>query len=257
MHQLTGKDRLIVALDVPTADEALALVDKLPNVSFFKLGWELFVSGQLPWLIEKLGKTTDFFVDLKVPGDIGNTIHAVMNVCLRHERVRFLTLSRDVPAQSIGAARRARGARRDPQLLTVPYLSSLDAKDYPLVPDSGAHANLDDYIVARTTAALEAGCDGVIASGEAIRLLRNAYPAIPIVSPGIRPAGASANDHKRHATPRQAIEYGASHLVVGRPIRNAPNPRDAAQRIIDEITAALDAGGSSAGRTVREARPIC
>lgn len=250
MRQLTDKDRLIVALDVPTADEALALVDKLPNVSFFKLGWELFVSGQLPWLLEKLGETTDFFVDLKVPGDIGNTIRAVMNVCLRHERVRFLTLSRDVPAQSIEAACRARGSRRNPQLLTVPYLSSLDAKDYPLVHNSGAHANLDDYIMVRATTALEAGCDGVIASGEAIRLLRNAYPDIPIVSPGIRPAGATADDHKRHTTPRQAIEYGATHLVVGRPIRNAPNPRDAAQRIIDEISSALDTGGSSAGRVV-------
>src|ERR1700682_4920611 len=115
---LKGKDRLIVALDVPTVDEALTIVEQLDNVSFFKVGLQLFITGGLPTLLQSL-KQKQVFVDLKVPGDIANTISAVVNLCV-DMKVRFLTLSESMPPPAIRSARDARDARQseDPKLLT-------------------------------------------------------------------------------------------------------------------------------------------
>jgi orotidine-5'-phosphate decarboxylase len=238
--QLTGKDRLIVALDVPTADEALQAVARLDNVSFFKVGLQLFVTGGVPALLQSL-RHKQVFVDLKLPGDISNTIAAVVDFCVT-AGVRLLTFSESMPAPIIAAARAARDARRSehPKFLTVPYLSSLDAGDLRAV--AGDETDVNAYIVRRARAALHAGCDGVIASGDAIRACREAFPPPTlIVSPGIRPAGAAADDQKRHTTPADAIRLGADYLVVGRPILRDADPRSAAGRIIAEIDAALDA----------------
>ncbi len=237
MGDMTGRERLIVPLDVPTTQEALDLVERLePDVTFYKIGWQLFMTGDLRHLLERL-RGRNVFVDLKLPGDIGNTIRSVIEACVRMD-VRFLTLSDFVPKAAIASARAARGGGEWPKLLTVPYLSSLDASDL------GRGAGADDlgrHILSRAAAALAAGCDGVIASGEAIGLLRQAHGAeVILVSPGIRPAGAPADDHKRHTTPAQAIELGADYLVVGRPIRSAKDPRTAARSIIDEIDRALE-----------------
>jgi len=236
---LRGKDRLIVALDVPTVDEALRLVDTLDNVSFFKIGLQLFLTGGLPRLLQSLSQK-QVFVDLKVPGDIANTIAAVVDVCVTGN-VTFLTLSESMPPPAIKAAtmaRQARGSER-PKFLTVPYLSSLDASDLPLV--ASGERDLDHVILKRGRAAIEAGCDGLIVSGQAIGLCRAAFPRPTIiVSPGIRLAGATSDDHKRHCTPAEAIRLGADYLVVGRPIRSAPDPREAARGIITEIDQTLD-----------------
>jgi orotidine-5'-phosphate decarboxylase len=134
----------------------------------------------------------------------------------------------------------AREARQSalPRFLIVPYLSSLDAGDLPGVVTG--ESGLETYILRCAHDALQAGCDGIIASGEAIRFCRAAFPRPTlIVSPGIRPRGASANDHKRQTTPAEAIRLGADYLVVGRPILKDPDPRAAAERIIAEIDAAL------------------
>lgn len=235
---MTGKDRLIVALDVSTVDEALRVVDELDTVSFFKVGLQLFITGGMPALLQRLRGNKRVFVDLKVPGDISNTVAAVINMCVDHD-VTFLTLSESMPLPAIAAATAARTARQTdrPKLLTVPFLSSLDAGDLPAV--SGGENDLDTYILAKARAALEGGCDGVIASGPAIQLCRRAFPRpVLIVSPGIRPPGASTDDHKRHTSPADAIRFGADYLVVGRPILKAPDPREAARRIIDEIDSA-------------------
>lgn len=246
MEQLTGKDRLIVALDVPTVDEALRVVEQLDNVSFFKIGLQLFMTGGLLTLLQRL-RNKRVFVDLKVPGDIANTIKAVIDVCVENH-VTFLTLSESMPLPSIAAAKAARTAQHSeaPKLLTVPFLSSLDAADLPAI--SGGERNLETYILGRARAALEAGCDGVIASGQAIQVCRQAFagPTL-IVSPGIRPAGATTDDHKRHTTPAEAIRLGADYLVVGRPILRDPDPRAAARRIIGEIDGALEGGGPARG----------
>jgi orotidine-5'-phosphate decarboxylase len=235
--ELRGKDRLIVALDVPTSDEALRSVEQLDNVSFFKVGWQLFMTGDLMRILERLhGKNV--FVDLKVPGDIGNTIRAVVDACVRLN-VTFLTLSESVPVSTIEAAKQARGQHAHPKFLTVPFLSNLDESDLRGVA-SATDLTLDEYILARASAALRTGCDGVIASGDAIRLCRGRFgESVVIVSPGIRPAGASADDHKRHTTPTEAIRLGADYLVVGRPILKHPNPHQAADEIIAEIDRAL------------------
>jgi orotidine-5'-phosphate decarboxylase len=248
VEQLTGKDRLIVALDVPSVDEALRTVERLDNVSFFKIGLQLFLTGGLPLLLQTLRNTKRTFVDLKVPGDIGNTVAAVIDLCVENN-VTFLTLSESMPLPAVAAAKAARTARHSdvPKLLTVPFLSSLDASDLPAM--SGGERDLETYILGRAHAAIGAGCDGVIASGQAIQVCRRAFaqPTL-IVSPGIRPAGASTDDHKRHTTPAEAIRLGADYLVVGRPILKDPDPREAARRIIAEIDGALVGGG--AGRSM-------
>jgi len=230
---LTGKDRIIVALDVPTVDEALASVERLDNISFFKVGLQLFMTGGLPDLLHAL-RTRRVFVDLKLPGDISNTIAAVIDACVSMH-VELLTLSESMPLPAIRAARAARAARNSahPKFLTVPVLSSLDASDLPA--GAGGENGVETVIVKRAQAALDAGCDGIIASGDAIQVCRRAFPSTLIVSPGIRPSGASTDDHKRHTTPAEAIRLGADYLVIGRPILKAPEPRAAAQRIIEEI----------------------
>jgi orotidine-5'-phosphate decarboxylase len=207
------------------------------TVGFFKIGWQLFMSGELRSLLHQL-EAMRVFVDLKVPGDIGNTIRAVVGGCVAAGNVEMLTLSDSVPGAAIRSATEARGSSPYPKLLTVPLLSSLDASD--VLPASGSKG-LDDYILGRADRALRAGCDGLIASGQAIELLRRRYPSrsVLIVSPGIRPAGSASDDHKRLATPAEAIRMGADYLVVGRPIRSAPDPERAARMIIDEIDRAL------------------
>jgi orotidine-5'-phosphate decarboxylase len=236
--RIPAAERLIVALDVPTVDAALRAVEQLDNVSFFKVGLQLFLTGGLPTLLQSLrGKRV--FVDLKVPGDISNTIGAVIDLCIDHG-VTFLTLSESMPRAAIRAAAAARNTRdrAEPKLLTVPYLSSLGADD--LAETIGAGDDLETYVVTRAKAAIDAGCDGVIASGQAIHWCRTAFPhPTLIVSPGIRPVGATSDDQKRHTTPAEAIRLGADYLVVGRPILRAADPRDAAERVIREIDAAL------------------
>jgi orotidine-5'-phosphate decarboxylase len=240
MHALTdlrAQDRLIVALDVPSVDEALRAVERLPNVSFFKIGYQLFVTGGVPALLDAL-RDKHVFLDLKVPSDISNTIAAVIDVCV-NAGVKFLTLSDSMAPAAIRAARATREARQSPtpKLLTVPFVSSLDAAD---LHEMSGERDLETHILRRAHRAIENGCDGIIASGDAIRICRQAFPhPIIIVSPGIRPAGAATNDHKRHTTPAEAIQLGADFLVVCRPILGSATPHETADRIIEEIQTAL------------------
>jgi orotidine-5'-phosphate decarboxylase len=243
----TGRESLIVALDVPTVKEALATVDTLGDtVSFFKIGLQLFLTGELPRLLTAL-KHKAVFVDLKVPGDISNTIRSVIELCVSMD-VRFLTLSESMPNSTVSVARDARNncGSESPKLLTVPFISSLDRDDLKKIHGVD---NLDDFIVSRARAALDAGCDGVIASGPEIRLCRNAFPKAIIISPGIRPMGTKSDDHKRFTTPREAILMGSDYLVVGRPILTSEPPELMAREIIRDIDSALAEtnGADSAG----------
>ncbi len=238
MTETNARDRLIVALDLSSRAEASALIERLGDtVGFYKIGWQLFMSGEWKELFDDLqGKRV--FVDLKIPADIGNTMKSAVDFCVER-RVEFLTLSENVPAPAVRGLVRDRGNSEVPRFLSVLFLSSLDEKDltgiYGRAPEE-----FDAFLVERARSALEAGCDGVIASGESIRLMRKTLDErITIVSPGIRPAGASTDDHKRLTTPGEAIRLGADYLVVGRPIRSASDPRDAARRILDEMDGAL------------------
>ena len=249
---MTGRERLIVALDVGSVDDGLRIVDELADVRVFKVGWRLLMAGLRSGGLDRLwrqvtsgGRTV--FVDLKVP-DIGNTVASVVGDLADDPAVRFLTLHESLQGRDIAAAKAARGTRRTPYLLTVPFVSSLDASDFPAIAPAEAARGmtLEEWILGRAEAAIAHGCDGVIASGGAIALCRarwprDATPRVRIVSPGIRPAGSGTDDHKRSTTPGAAIAAGADYLVVGRPVLNASDRARAADAIVQEIDDALGA----------------
>jgi orotidine-5'-phosphate decarboxylase len=237
--------RLILALDgVDGVADALRLVDDVEGiVSFHKIGWEMFLAGHWLELVRELAsRRARVFVDLKLPGDIGATIESAVKRVCEHPIVELFTLSAGVPRQTFEAALRARGASGRPRFLAVPYLSSLDASD--LGEMAGAPgASLHEFIVERSRVALDAGCDGLIASGDAIALLRARFPRTLLVSPGIRPRGSAKDDHKRSTTPAEAIRMGADYLVVGRPIRSRATReerRAAAREIVADIASASE-----------------
>lgn len=235
---LVAQERLIVALDVPSMQDAVGLVRDLDGlVTFFKIGTELLLSGEAGNLLTSLIKDgKNVFVDLKMQGDIPETvrrtIHTAANV-----GVKFVTLSYLATRSTIQTAVLARGQRPVPEILVVSFLSSLDSSDF--TEQTGRHASeFDSYLEQRTSAAKGFGADGFIVSGKEIGLLRDRFPDATLVSPGIRESGSPVDDHKRSCTPSEAIRLGADYIVVGRPIRDAKNRRAAAQRIIDEVAGA-------------------
>jgi orotidine-5'-phosphate decarboxylase len=247
-NALKPEERLIVALDVPTGKEALALVKELSGiVSFFKIGLELLIGGDMEGLLRALIQESRVFVDLKMPSDIPETVRRTVAVAA-DLGVRFLTLSHSATRETIQAAVAGRGQHEAPELLYVPVLSSLDRADYAAITGVGVDA-FESELVKRAEGARGCGADGFIVSGQEIRLLRDRFPSVTLVSPGIRPAGSPKDDHKRSCTPSEAIRLGADYIVVGRPIRNATNRRDAARRIVDELASAEStASGASSFR---------
>lgn len=260
MTDRPGKDRLIVALDVNDIGLANRLVDELTNVRFFKIGWLLLLAGLRQktlgdfWdSLERNDK--EIFIDLKLP-DVGDTLADVVRDLSEDEHVAFVTLHDSTSLDDMSHAREARAGKRNPKLLVVPFISSMDESDFhEMVPGAAEKGvTLNQWILTRARLALENGCDGIIASGDAIRLCRTEWPkstGVVIVSPGIRPEGAPVGTHKRFTTPEQAIRLGADFLVVGRPILNAPSRFQAAQDIIDEIDESLsDLEGTQAHKGV-------
>ena len=237
---MQGKDRLIVALDLPDHQAALEAVEVLDNVYFFKIGLHLILTGSVLELIRKIQESREgrggVFVDFKLPGDIDDTIKGFIQSFLSLN-VKLLTLdagtAESKTARAINIIREVRGERKDPRIIMVPMWSSLDSDDLEVV--EGEHCGATRYIVNRGRRLLGHGCDGLVVSGKAIRTCRETFPDCMIVSPGIRPMGFPAHDHKRHTTPAEAIRYGADYLVVGRPVLQAPDRRQAAQNIIEEI----------------------
>lgn len=230
--------RIIMALDVPSADDARRLVERLEgHISFYKLGLELLMAGGMESLLRDLkGKGYETFVDLKLPNDIPTTVRRAVELAAS-AGAKLLTLSNSATRETIQAAVTGRGAHSDPKLLFVPHLSSQDRSDFASLEGRG-EADFERFLEERTRFAQQAGVDGFIVSGQEIGLLRSLYPSALLVSPGIRPAWAGKDDHKRSCTPAEAIRLGADYLVVGRPIRDAADPVDAARRIIDEISSA-------------------
>ncbi|HLK15852.1 MAG TPA: orotidine-5'-phosphate decarboxylase [Fimbriimonadaceae bacterium] len=235
--ELKPADRLIVALDCPTVGRARELVKLLsPTVTFYKIGWRMFLMSGLEFVDEVRSRGNRVFLDLKMD-DIAETIET--GVAELRDRAHLLTLM-GTPA-TMAAAVRGRGTAPNPKLLSVTFLSSLDEADLrSMLPESvnlPSEALLPAYIQQRARQALEAGADGLIASGDSVRQLREALGPKPlIVTPGIRPAGAAANDQKRTKTPAQAIADGSDLLVIGRPIWAAEDPVAAAEAVIREIS---------------------
>ena len=236
MNAIPSRERLIVALDVPTADAARALVARIDDAAvFYKIGMELLMAPGFFELLDGLkadGKKV--FVDLKF-FDIPETVaRAVRNLS---ERGADLCTIHGNQSIMEAAARAKTGGMK---VLAVTALTSLDQGD---LNDLGFQCEGADLVLSRARRALEAGCDGVVSSGLEVERLRREAPAKLIcVTPGIRPVENRVEaDQKRIMTPAAAIAAGSDYLVVGRPIRDAADPRAMAQTIQDEIAQAVAA----------------
>jgi orotidine-5'-phosphate decarboxylase len=216
------KERLIVALDFDTLDEALALVEALgETVTWYKVGLRLFVPEGIAAVRALRERGKRVFLDLKMH-DIPETVRsAARNIA--DAGVEMLTVQGS--AETAQAA--AEGAEGRAAVLFVPLLSSQGGDES------------ESLILTRGAEALRAGANGLIVSGEEIAAARRAFGEALLVSPGIRPLDSSVDDHRRALTASRAIHMGSDYLVVGRPIRSAADPRAAAEAILAEIRQAL------------------
>jgi len=228
----TADDRLIVALDVPDALQGLALAERLgDSVSFYKIGLGMLTGGGLALaneLKDEHGKR--IFLDMKLY-DISATIEAAVRGLARFNH-DFLTVHGD---PHVVCAAKEGAAGSDMKILAVTILTSLDRADL----DAGQikPGSIPDLVTERAARAFEAGADGVIASpleAAMIRALPQAEDRL-IVTPGVRPAGAAMGDQKRVMTPGKALAEGADHVVVGRPIHKADDPKAAVQEILSDL----------------------
>ena len=225
-------DRLIVALDVPHAVAGLQLADALgDSVNFYKIGLGMLTGGGLALaqeLKDERGKR--IFLDMKL-FDIGATVEAAVRGLAQFD-LDFLTVHGD---PHVVRAAKEGAANSDMKILAVTILTSLDRDD--LDASLIQQGEISDLVATRAGRAFDAGADGVIASpleASMIRALPEADGRL-IVTPGVRPSGAAKGDQKRIATPARAIADGADHIVVGRPIHQAPSPRAAAEAIVSEL----------------------
>jgi orotidine-5'-phosphate decarboxylase len=224
--------RLIVALDVPSAEPALLLADRLHlHVRWLKVGLELYCA-EGPALVRELRRRGfSVFLDLKLH-DIPNTVAAAVRSAAA-TGAQLLTLhAAGGPAMLRAAADVASSLPNPPQLLAVTVLTSMDA---PQLAAIGVAASPADQVHRLAAVAAGSGIRGLVSSAEEVATLRSLYPQATLVIPGIRPAGAAAGDQKRVATPAAALAAGASFLVIGRPITQAADPVAATQAILAEM----------------------
>jgi orotidine-5'-phosphate decarboxylase len=227
------RERLIVALDVPSVPEAQAMVARLgDSVAFYKVGLQLAFAGGIDFARELARSGKRVFLDVKLL-DIDNTVEgAVRNIAAMG--MTFATIHAYPNAMRAAVAARGSSALR---LLGVTVLTSMDDGDLHAAGYTGTAA---DLVLRRARDAKAAGMDGIVASPAEAAAVRAAIgPGMAIVTPGIRPAGGDAGDQKRVATPAAAIGAGADYLVIGRPITTAPDPKAAAEAIGAEIAQAL------------------
>ncbi len=233
---LSPRDRLMVAIDVPGPNEACALIETIGDAAgVFKIGLELLFSGGFALVDELAAKGHRIFLDAKLL-DIEATVERA-TAAIARSGAAFLTVHA-TDSKTLKAAARGRGSS-GLKLLGVTVLTNLgpgDLKEQGIIEPPVA------LVPQRAQLAQDAGFDGVVCSGKEAAALRERLGRnFLIVTPGIRPAGADANDQTRAVTPEAAIKAGADYLVVGRPITRAEDPRGAAERIVEEIEAALSA----------------
>ena len=230
--KLDPRERLIVALDVPSVAEAEALVARLgETISFYKIGYALAFAGGIDLARALAGAGKSIFLDLKLH-DIGRTVGRGVESVARLG-ASFLTVH-GYP-QTMHAAVDAR-AGSDLRLLAVTVLTSYDNAD---LAAAGYDFTVPELAAERAAQARDIGMDGLVCAGEEAAVLRPIIGAgMLLVTPGIRPAGTDSFDQKRIMTPAKAIAAGADHLVVGRPILEAPDPKVAAAAIVAEIAGA-------------------
>ncbi len=232
-------NRLITALDVPDRAAADALVARLGGASsWVKIGLELFVAEGPSIVADYTARGLKVMLDLKlhdIPATVGRATARVGAL-----GAGLLTIhtsgGREMMRAAVEAARASAGDDARTRILAVTVLTSMDERD--LVEVSGG-GTVEELVLRRAQLAMEAGCDGVVASPlEAARIRAGATEDFLIVTPGVRPAGAAAGDQKRVMTPRDARAAGADLIVVGRPIRDADDPAAAARSIAAELAAA-------------------
>ncbi|MCZ7661260.1 MAG: orotidine-5'-phosphate decarboxylase [Xanthobacteraceae bacterium] len=232
MATLAPRDRLIVALDLPTVREAEALVERLDDaVTFYKIGYQLAFERGLPFAAALAAAGKRVFLDMKLH-DIGNTVaRGVENVA--RMGVAFLTVHA-YPQTMRAAVAASRGSGL--QILAVTVLTSYDDAD---AAEAGYAGTVKELVAAKSRKAQEIGVAGIVCSPEEAGALRRILARETLlVTPGVRPTGADPGDQKRITTPAQAIRDGVDHLVVGRPIVAAADPSAAAEAIVAEIAAA-------------------
>ena len=228
--------KVIVPLDVPTLEEAIALIDKLPEVSFWKVGLELFV-GTGPIILAKLKEREKrIFLDLKLH-DIPNTIAGACR-CAQDYQVDLLTIHITAGRQALQAAQQAFNPEQPvPKLLGITLLTSLNSRD--LAFDLGVPLELPEYVLKMAILAQESGLNGVVCSPQEVQQLQESCPDdFLLVCPGVRPTWSNLSkndDQSRTLTPTQAIALGADYLVIGRPLTQATNPQIAWSNLRAEL----------------------
>lgn len=228
-------DRIIVALDVDSAEEARALVTRLgAQIRFYKVGMELYAAAGMDFVNELRDQGNDVFLDMKYY-DIGETVKRAVRVAAK-SGVRFLTVHGS--SQVMLAAREGR-EDRPTRLLAVTVLTSFDQQD---LADLGYQCSVADLVSLRVQKAMESGMDGLVCSPLDVASVRTqAGSQAVLVTPGVRSGGAAKGDQKRVATPAEAIRNGADHVVIGRQITRATDPAAEAARVAGEIAEALRA----------------
>lgn len=226
---LDARERLIVALDVPSVATADAMVTRLgDSVWFYKIGYQLAFAGGLSFAAGLIAAGKQVFLDLKLH-DIGNTVAKGVE-SVAQMGATFLTVHA-YPQTMKAAVEGKQGSRL--RILAVTVLTSYDDAD---LAAAGYELKVKELAAARAAQARDTGVDGLVCSAEEVANLRDiAGPGMVLVTPGIRPAGSAAGDQKRIMTPARAIEAGADYLVVGRPIVEARDPKAAADAIVAEI----------------------
>jgi orotidine-5'-phosphate decarboxylase len=227
-----ARDRLILALDLPSIKAAEAMVARLGDeVSFYKIGYQLAFAGGLSFASALVRDGKHVFLDLKLH-DIGNTVAKGVE-SVAQLGARFLTVH--AYPQTMKAAVEAK-SRSNLKILAVTVLTSYDDAD---IAAAGYDMTVGELAADRAAQARDIGIDGLVCSAAEISLLRPIVgPNMLLVTPGIRPEGAASGDQKRIMTPTAAVAAGADYLVVGRPILEAADPKAAAQAIVGEIAAA-------------------
>jgi orotidine-5'-phosphate decarboxylase len=228
---MTAADKIIVALDVATKEKALELVQELRDqISFFKIGLQLYTAEGPEIVRAVLATGAKVWLDLKLY-DIPNTVARAVESA-SHLGVHMLTIHLSGGSEMIRAATGARA--NETVILGVTVLTSATEQT---LREVGIAAKMDDQVLRLARLGAEAGIDGVVASPHEIKKLRREFgDKIKIAVQGIRPSWAEPGDQKRFMTPRQAIEAGADYIGIGRPITAHQNPREAVERILEELS---------------------
>jgi len=227
------RERVIFALDVDNAADALRFVDLLGGtIGYYKVGLQLFLAEGFTLVDRIIERGHKLMLDLKFL-DIPHTTGMAMREAAKHG-VHMATVHAHVGNVTLAAVAEA----GETKVLGVTVLTSFGAAEFA---ELGCPGSIDDLVRTRANIALTAGCAGVVASGREAALLRHAYGRdFLIVTPGIRPVAQAANDQRRIMTPAEALAAGADHLVVGRPISRAADPLTAAQGLLQEVAEVLE-----------------